>query len=118
MSSKRETKAMMTPGATSFVIIRSAPSQSVMNPPLKSAQAIQYGFKQISRTNLLKHDEHPAYPSRLKSEKWVEACLKPRLAPTVPDEVAFLFEVARGSMVYGMFFLPLASLATEQSFRV
>lgn len=30
----------------------------------------------------------------------------------------FFFEVARGSMVYGMFFLPLASLATEQSFRV
>ena len=41
-----------------------------------------------------------------------------RLVPPVPDEIAFLFEVARGSMVYGMFFLPLASLATEQSFRV
>jgi hypothetical protein len=68
--------------------------------------------------NLLEHDERLAYPSRLKGEKWVQACLKPELAPSVPEEIAFLFEVARGSMVYGMFFLPLAALAAEQSFRV
>jgi hypothetical protein len=48
----------------------------------------------------------------------VLACLKPQLNSSVPIEVAFLFEVARGSMVYGMFFLPLAALATEQGFRV
>ena len=48
----------------------------------------------------------------------MRACLKPQLEPNVPEEIAFLFEVARGSMVYGMFFLPLASLATEQGFRV
>jgi len=40
------------------------------------------------------------------------------LEPSVPEDVAFLFEVTRGSMVYGMFFLPLASLATEQCYRV
>lgn len=37
---------------------------------------------------------------------------------SVPIEVAFLFEVARGSMIYGLFFLPLAALATEQGYRV
>ncbi len=36
----------------------------------------------------------------------------------MPEEIAFLFEVARGSMAYGQFFLPLASLAAEQSYRV
>lgn len=44
--------------------------------------------------------------------------MKPQLEPCVPEEVAFLYEVARGSMVYGMFFQPLASLATEQLYRV
>jgi len=76
------------------------------------------GFKQISPENLLKPDEHPSYPSRLRGEKWVRECLKPQVDSSVPVEVAFLFEVARGSMIYGMYFLPLAALATEQGFRV
>lgn len=89
-----------------------------MKRPTKAADKIQYGFKRISPTNLWKHDEHPSYPSRLRGEKWVRACLKPQLESSVPEETAFLFEVARGSMVYGMFFLPLASLAAEQCYRV
>ena len=76
------------------------------------------GFKQITLENLLKPDEHMSYPSRLRGDKWVLACLKPQVDSSVPVEVAFLFEVARGSMIYGMFFLPLAALATEQGFRV
>ena len=82
------------------------------------ADNIQYGFKQISPANLLEHDDHPSYPSRLRGNKWVRECLKPQLESSVPDEVAFLFEVARGAMVYEIFFLPLSSLATEQGFRV
>ena len=89
-----------------------------MNQPIKSSEKLQYGFKRVFWENLLEHDEHPMYRSRLKGERWVQACLKPQLDPRIPEEVAFLFEVARGSMVYGMFFLPLASLATEQGFRV
>lgn len=76
------------------------------------------GFKQITLENLLKPDDHPSYPSRLRGDKWVLACLKPRLNASVPVEVAFLFETARGSLIYGMYFLPLAALATEQGFRV
>lgn len=45
-------------------------------------------------------------------------CLKPQLSPSVPEEIAFLFEVARGAMIYGLFFLPLAAFATEEGFRV
>ena len=73
---------------------------------------------QISLENLLKPDEHPSYSSHLRGEKWVRECLKPQLASTVPVEVTFLFEAARGSMIYAMYFLPLAALATEQGFRV
>jgi hypothetical protein len=76
------------------------------------------GFKQITVENLLKPDEHPAYPSRLRGDKWVRECLKPQLDSSVPVEVAFLFEAAKGSLVYAMFFLPLAAPATEQGFRV
>ena len=80
--------------------------------------AIHYGFKRLTLSNLGIQDTHVSHPSRLRGEKWVRACLKPQLQSSVPEEVAFLFEVARGSMVYGMFFLPLASLASEQCYRV
>ena len=76
------------------------------------------GFKRISLENLLTPDEHPSYPSRLRGDKWVRECLKPQLDSSVPVEVAFLFEVAQGAMIYGMYYLPLAALATEQGFRV
>lgn len=89
-----------------------------MPSTINSDSTIQYGFKLVSPANLLVHDDHPSYPSRLRGEKWVQACLKPQLSANVPQEIAFLFEVARGSMVYAMFFLPLASLATEQCYRV
>jgi len=79
---------------------------------------IHYGFKRVSLVNFLKEDNHPSYRSGPSRERWVQACLKPQLKPTVPEEIAFLFEAARGSMIYGFFFLPLASLAIEQSFRV
>ena len=89
-----------------------------MNPARKTADTLQYGFKRVSPANLLKEDNHPSYPSGPSREQWVQACLKPQLESTVPEEIAFLFEVARGSMAYGRFFLPLASLATEQTYRV
>ena len=85
---------------------------------MKPGATIQYGFKRISLANLLVPDSNSSHPSRLRDEKWVKACLKPQLEPCVPEEIAFLFEVARGSMVYGMYFRPLASLASEQCYRV
>jgi hypothetical protein len=89
-----------------------------VTPTLKATDKIQYGFKRLSTANLFEPDEHPVYPSRLRGEKWVRECLKPQLAPGVPEEVAFLFETARGAMIYGLFFLPVAALATEEGFRV
>ena len=85
---------------------------------MKPDEMIQYGFKRISPTNLLQPDNHPSHPSRLRGERWVRACLKPQLESCVPEEIAFLFEVARGAMVYGMYFQPLAALTSEQCYRV
>lgn len=85
---------------------------------MKTDGSSRYGFKQITSANLLRPDHHPSHPSHLRGDKWVKECLKPQLNPSVPKEVAFLFEVARGSMIYGMYYLPLASLATEEGFRV
>jgi len=76
------------------------------------------GLKEVTHENLLASDDHPVYPSRLSGGKWVDECRKPQLNPSVSEEVAFLFERARVSMIYGFFFLPLVALATEESFRV
>ncbi len=56
--------------------------------------------------------------SIMSAEDWVISILKPKLLETVPLEICKLFEVARGSMLYGYFFYPLFTLASEQLFRV
>jgi hypothetical protein len=90
-----------------------------MKSPSPQANVLgRYGFKEITHANLLKADDHPRYPSPLRGENWIRECQKPQLDQGVPEEVAFLFEVARGSMIYGQFFLPLVALATEEGFRV
>jgi hypothetical protein len=65
----------------------------------KKTDGSEFGFKRISHSNLLEPDEHPSYSSRLRGEKWVQACLKLQLDSNVPRVVAFMVEVARGSMV-------------------
>jgi hypothetical protein len=89
-----------------------------MPSPLHAEHPIQYGFKRISLSNLCQPDTHSPYASRPNRDNWLRACLAPQLESSVPEEVAFLFEVARGSMAYAVFFLPLASLAAEQCYRV
>jgi hypothetical protein len=91
-----------------------------MNIFKPTANTIHYGFKRITATNVTELDDKPKHLFRRQAngKKWVDACMKPQLDPSVPDEVAFLYEVARGSMVYGMYFQPLASLAMEQMYRV
>ena len=56
--------------------------------------------------------------SIMSGNDWALAILKPRLAETVPIRIQKLFEVARGSMLYGYFFYPLFTLAFEQLTRV
>lgn len=54
----------------------------------------------------------------LPANDWVERFLVPTLSPNVPDDVRGLFEVARGAMLYGVFFYPLFTLGLEQAFRL
>lgn len=50
--------------------------------------------------------------------KWAELILKAKLSVSVPDDVAEMFEVARGTLVYGWFFYPLYTVGSEQLFHV
>jgi hypothetical protein len=44
--------------------------------------------------------------------------LQPQLSERVPLEVHRLFEIARGALLYGVFFYPLYALGSEQLLRV
>jgi hypothetical protein len=54
----------------------------------------------------------------LTANDWVKRFLTPKLSPNVPEEVQELFEVARGAVLYGVFFYPLFTLGLEQAFRL
>ena len=75
------------------------------------------GFKRISIANWQDRDI-PIGFSALTPDSWVEHHMQPQLGPHVPADIASLFEVARGAMVYGWFFYPLITLAAEQCSRV
>ncbi len=79
-----------------------------------------YGFKRLTIDNILQPDTL-GIQCDIKKEQWMSCAydfLKPQLSETVPDGTKALFEVARGTMVYGLFFFPLYSMGTEQLFRV
>lgn len=57
-------------------------------------------------------------PHPMTGDDWARPILQPALAETVPLEVRELFEVARGTLVYGYFFYPLYTIGYEQLFRV
>ena len=78
---------------------------------------IHHGFKRLSAENWQMPDVTKFYPN-LTPETWSKRYLLPQLDPKVPTEIAALFEVARGSMIYGWYFYPLLTLAAEQLYRV
>lgn len=88
---------------------------------------INFGFKKVSKNNWLEPDpvlrgfvrvSPDGRSQRLTDDDYLNLVLKPRLLESVPTEVQALFEVARGTIVYGYFFYPLYTLAAEQLFRV
>lgn len=87
----------------------------------------EYGFKKLSIYNWNQPDPIMSHfvsmdgfrqPNQLSDADWAKAILEPEIGQFVPDEIRSLFEVARGSMVYGYFFYPLFTLSAEQLFRV
>lgn len=61
----------------------------------------------IGRT--VRHDE---------ARNWRETILAVSLDPSVPSDVARMFEAARGGLLYGYFFQPLMAMGLEQCYRV
>ena len=84
---------------------------------MSEAPETPFGFKRITAENWQQADV-PKLFRLMTPDAWIEAHLRPKLKPNVPEEIASLFEVTRGSMIYGWFFYPLITLATEQCFRV
>ena len=88
---------------------------------------IELGIKQLDRENWLKPDPEVLSISLLAldgilltktSDAWVNDILRPQLSENVPDQIRRLFEVARGTMVFGYFFYPIFGLVYEQLSRV
>jgi hypothetical protein len=91
------------------------------------AEQHNFGFKQLSLENwltpedlsfLVSVDHETGIQSSIDLNGWAERFLRATLDSTIPPGIRALFEVARGAMLYGCFFYPLFTLATEQLFRV
>ncbi len=79
-----------------------------------------YGFKKLTIENILKPDTL-GIQCNINQNEWLlyaSNFFEPQLSASVPAETRALLEVARGTMVYGLFFYPLYSMGTEQLFRV
>jgi hypothetical protein len=85
---------------------------------MNASDAGNHGFKQVTVANWAEMDDTIQFPAPVADETWVKACLHVQLNPQVPKDIAAMFEVARGSMIYGWFFYPLITLATEQFHRI
>ena len=68
--------------------------------------------------DLVKLNKENGIVSVMSGDDWALQILEPKLIETVPIEILRLFEVARGSMLYGYFFYPLFTVAYEQLTRV
>lgn len=77
-------------------------------------------FKKLSTENWLVPDSTVQLWERLdpdgnfhsiSGEEWLSDILQPQIDDTVPLEVKELFEVARGAMAYGYFFIRFILLA-------
>lgn len=85
------------------------------------------GFKRLTADNWTDPDpvnRHFAHispiagPISMEGGDWAREFLAVSVADHVPEEVADLFAIARGAMLYGWFFYPLFRIGEEQLFRV
>jgi len=82
------------------------------------------GIKKLTIENMVTQDE--AFSNirnrhnglKLSEKDWFKAVFKYNLSKEVPIDIQELFYVAQGAMLYGYYFYPLFTLATEQLFRV
>jgi hypothetical protein len=72
-------------------------------------------FKKLTTGNWLEPDETSAIFARAD---WPSMLLAVELGSYVPEDIRDLFAVARGVMLYGLFFYPLYTAGDEQMHRV
>ena len=77
-------------------------------------------WRSVDPTSALLVELDPATgrPRPVTPERWAERFLELQLDPAVPDKVRTMFNVARGTMLYGCYFHPLYALGSEQLYRV
>jgi hypothetical protein len=83
----------------------------------------RFDCKQITAANWQQIDKAPEIwcqmTAAVKTEaKWIEFFFDPKLDVKVPLEIAKLFEVVRGAMIYGWYFYPLLALGVGQCYRL
>ena len=52
------------------------------------------------------------------AEAWIDVFEREKLSDQVPLKIVGLFDVAKGTMIYGWFYYPLLTVGTEQCFRI
>jgi len=76
-----------------------------------------HSFKQIDEKNWTESAITGLWPN-MTEDIWVNSHLKSQLDANVPQDIAGLFEVARGTIIYGWFFYPLLSVGMGRCFVV
>jgi len=84
---------------------------------MAESEDIHYGMKELALHNWREPDVPKRFPE-LTEDVWVPAVMEPKLISAIPEEIVRLFEIARGSILYGWLFYPLLTLANEQLYRV
>lgn len=74
-------------------------------------------MKRITTQNWLEPDKTGPVAG-MDSRAWRDTFLSIRLERNVPEDVAALYETARASVIYGLFYAPLVTLGVEHCYRV
>ena len=75
------------------------------------------GIKEITLASLPVADETTLLFIQDR-EKWVAWFHEPQLEMGVPENIRRMFEIARGTMLYGWYYYPLLAVGQDQCFRV
>lgn len=75
-----------------------------------------FGYKRITPANFTTDDTNRGFaPNNVVWMQWFQEI---QLDATVPEAIHKLFEVARGTMIYGWLYYPLLTLGGEQCLRI
>jgi hypothetical protein len=90
---------------------------------MSESQETHFGFKKITNANWRQFDEATKLWCEITAaaktnEDWIKFFSYPTLNPKVPEGIAALLEVARGAMIYGLYFKPLLTLGDDQCWRI